>query len=185
MRRSAGKKAAVHPTAAVLFTGGGESLPRAQARLTRRGLLAAAAALAPAWTMIAAVRGDDVMYVGGTAGVPEATQGKLDMSGEDRMEFASEKGGFTVPYGTVTSIEYGQKAGRRVGVALTLTVWALFSKKRKHYLTIGFKDGAGQPQGVVLELSKGKPKSVIAILEARSGRKCEYESEEARKHVHG
>jgi hypothetical protein len=64
-------------------------------------------------------------------------------------------------------------------------VWALFSKKRKHFLTVGFRDADNQPQGVVLELPKGKPKSIITIIEARSGVKCEYESEEARKHVHG
>lgn len=136
-------------------------------------------------TALAAVRGDEVMYVGGTAGVPEATEGSLDTSDAKLMKFASPKGGFVIPYEGVTSIEYGQKAGRRLGVALTITVWALFSKKRKHFLTIGYKDEKDQPQGVVIELPKGRPKSIITILEARSGLKCEYESEEARKHVHG
>jgi hypothetical protein len=101
------------------------------------------------------------------------------------MRFTSSKGQFEIPYEGITSIEYGQKAGRRLGVALTITVWALFSKKRKHFLTVGFKDTADKPQGVVIELPKGTPKSIITTLEVRSGRRCEYESEEARKHVHG
>jgi hypothetical protein len=133
-----------------------------------------------------AVRGHEVMYVGGTvAGLPEATEGVLDTSDEKALKFNSKKGEFQIPYDGVTSIEYGQKAGRRLGVALVITVWALFSKKRKHFLTVGFKSTDDKPNGVVLELPKGTPRSVIAILEARSGRKCEYESEEARKHVHG
>jgi len=135
---------------------------------------------------LAAVRGKEVMYVGGTmSSVPEATEGRLDTSDPKIIFFNSEKGSFQIPYEGVTSLEYGQKAGRRLGVAVVITVWALFSKKRKHFLTIGYKDANDQPQGVVLELPKGTPKSIITAIEARSGVKCEYESEEARKHVHG
>ncbi|MGH9787828.1 MAG: hypothetical protein ACRD4U_03885 [Candidatus Acidiferrales bacterium] len=133
-----------------------------------------------------AVRGKDVMYVGGTiANLPEATTGRLDYQDEKVLRFTSDKGSFEIPYDRVTSLEYGQKAGRRLGVALTITIWALFSKKRKHFMTIGFNDENDKPQGVVLELPKGLPRTVIAIIEARSGVKCDYESEEARKHVHG
>jgi hypothetical protein len=150
--------------------------------ITRRSLLLA---FTPGIAALAAVRGDEVMYVGGTVGLPEATEGELDTSDPKMMRFSSTKGKFEIPYDGVTSLEYGQKAGRRLGVALVITVWALFSKKRKHFLTVGFKDAQEKPQGVVLELPKGKPKSIITIIEVRSGVKCEYESEEARKHVHG
>jgi hypothetical protein len=156
--------------------------------MTRREtirVLAASGLLIPA-TAIAAVRGKEVMYVGGTiAGLPEATEGQLDTDDPKTLTFTFSKGKFSIPYDGITSLEYGQKAGRRLGVALVITVWALFSKKRKHFLTIGFKDANDKPNGVVLELPKGTPKSVITIVEARSGVKCEYESEEARKHVHG
>ena len=150
--------------------------------ISRRTLVLA---LPAARSLLAAVRGDEVMYVGGTMKIPEATEGKLDTSDSKVLTFTSGKGNFQVPYDGVTSLEYGQKAGRRLGVALTITVWALFSKKRKHFLTLGFKDAQDQPQGVVFELPKGRPKSIITSIEARSGVKCEYESEEARKHVHG
>jgi len=136
--------------------------------------------------LTAAVRGDEVMYVGGTiTEVPEATEGYLETTDPKTVLFMSPKGSFKIPYQGITSLEYGQKAGRRVGVAIVITVWALFSKKRKHFLTVGYKDEKNVAQGVVLELPKGRPKAIITILEARSGKKCEYESEEARKHVHG
>lgn len=141
--------------------------------------------LAPA-ALAAAVRGDQVMYVGGTISeIPEATEGYIETTDPETVLFMSPKGSFQVPYKGITSIEYGQKAGRRVGVAIVITVWALFSKKRKHFLTLGYKDAKGVSQGIVLELPKGRPKAIITIIEARSGKKCEYESEEARKHVHG
>ena len=135
---------------------------------------------------MAAVRGEEVMYVGGTISkIPEATTGGLDVKDEQLMTFDSDKGSFEIPYKSITSLEYGQKAGRRVGVAIVITVWALFSKKRKHFLTIGFTDKDNKPQGVVLEIAKGRAKSLITIIEARSGKKVEYESEEAKAHVHG
>lgn len=136
--------------------------------------------------LVAAVRGEEVMYVGGTIkNLPEATEGVLDTKNEEKLIYSSDKGGFEIPYLNITSLEYGQKAGRRVGVAIVITVWALFSKKRKHFLTIGYNDAEGKPQGVVLEIAKGRAKMMITIIEARSGKKVEYESEEARKHVHG
>ena len=135
---------------------------------------------------LAAVRGDEVMYVGGTIpAVERETEGRLDTSDGKVMRFTSKRGRFEIPYEGITSVEYGQKAGRRLGVALVTSMWALMSKKRRHFMTIGFKDGDDQAQGVVLELPKGTPRSIIAIIEARSGVKCDYESEEARKHVHG
>ena len=134
----------------------------------------------------ASVGSGEAMYVGGTiAGLPEATMGKLDTKSDKVLVFESPKGRFEVAYENVTSLEYGQKAGRRVGVAIVISVWALFSKKRKHFLTIGFTDQNEKPQGVVLEIPKGTAKSFITIIEVRSGKKVEYESEEAKKHVHG
>ncbi|MDZ7638933.1 MAG: hypothetical protein U5J83_11925 [Bryobacterales bacterium] len=155
-------------------------------RWSRRSWLAATTFLASSSTLPAKVTGEEVMYVGGTiAELPEATEGGVDLKNPKVFVFHSERGGFQIPYNSIKTLEYGQKAGRRVGVAIVITVWALFSKKRKHFLTIGYDNTEGAPQGVVLEIAKGRAKTFIAILEARSGKKVEYESEEAKKHVHG
>lgn len=132
-----------------------------------------------------AVDSDGAMYVGGTftAKIPEKTEGKLDLSQEAVAKFIWKKGEAEIAYDKIDSIEYGQKAGRRVGVAVMVSPIALFSKKRKHYLTLGFNDKDGKPQGVVLELGKDTVRQALSIFEARTGRKVEYESEEAKKHV--
>jgi len=128
----------------------------------------------------------EAMYVGGTiAGLPEGTMGRLETESDKVLVFESPKGKFEIPYENITSLEYGQKAGRRLAVALTITIWALLSKKRKHFVTIGYNDGNERAQGVVIEIPKGTAKFTLTILEVRSGKKVEYESEEARKHVHG
>ncbi len=131
----------------------------------------------------AAVRGDRVMYVGGTIrSIPEKTEGKLDLSGDTAMVFTAGSTRISIPYRGITTLEYGQKAGRRVGVAIAVSPVALFSKKRKHYLSIAFTDEQGNKEGAVFELAKGIVHSVVSTLEARSGRKVEFESQEAKKH---
>jgi hypothetical protein len=133
-------------------------------------------------TSLAAVRGDSVMYVGGTySELPEKTKGHLDL-GADFAVFQSKKGTFEIPYTSIKSLEYGQKAGRRVGVALAVSPLALFSKKRKHYVSIAFTDKGGNAQGVVIEVGKGKVHHVVTTFEQKSGKTIEFESEDAKKH---
>lgn len=134
----------------------------------------------------AAVRGDEAMYVGGTiASIPEKTEGRLDVSKDRAAEFTCKKGSFSIPYDKINSLEYGQKAGRRVGVALAVSPVMLLSKKRKHYLTVSFVDAAGAKQGAVLEIGKDRIRSVATALESKSGKKIEFESDEAKKHFGG
>jgi hypothetical protein len=134
--------------------------------------------------LAAAVRGDDALYVGGTmTNVPDKTEGRLDLTDEKVGKFTSKKGNFSFDCARITSLEYGQKAGRRVGVALAVNPLFLFSKKRKHFLTVGFTDEKGGNQGAVFEIGKKKIRGVLTILETRSGKAVEYESEEAKKHV--
>ena len=58
---------------------------------------------------------------------------------------------------------------------------ALLSKKRKHSLTVGFKDQAGKDQVAVLELGKDVVRTTLAIVQTRSGKQIEYQDDEARK----
>jgi hypothetical protein len=132
----------------------------------------------------AAVRGNEVMYVGGTmTAVPEKTEGTFDVSSDKTAEFKSKKNNFSIPFAKVTSLEYGQKAGRRVGAALAVSPVLLLSKKRKHFLTIAFEDAAGAKQGVVFEIGKDHVRSIATTLETKSGKKLEYESEDAKKNL--
>jgi hypothetical protein len=75
-----------------------------------------------------------------------------------------------------------------VGAAAATTVLlgpigllSLFSKKRKHFLTIGFKDSEGKDQVAVVELGKDIVQTTLAIVQTRSGKQVEYQDEEARK----
>ena len=125
------------------------------------------------------------MYVGGTiASIKEGTEGISSATDEKVWAFDYKKGKLTIPYDKVTSLEYGQKAGRRVAVAILVSPLALFSKKRKHYLPITYTDDAGKQQAGVFELGKSVVRTMLASLEARTGKQIEYQ-DEARKSAKG
>src|SRR5262249_51810412 len=118
--------------------------------------------------------------------------GILNTKDEDELIFtATDKGfsgqWFSIPYAQIIDLEYGQKAGRRVGAAVATTVLlgpigllTLFSKKRSHYLTVGFKDQTGKDQVAVIELGKDIVRLTLPIIETRSGKKIQYQDDEAR-----
>ncbi len=47
---------------------------------------------------------------------------------------------------------------------------SLFSRKRMHYLTIGFRDADGKDQVAVFELGKRIVRPTLTILERRTGK---------------
>lgn len=133
----------------------------------------------PAW---AGLDSHKAMYVGGTvATIKAGTQGTPSTADEKVFVFDYQGGKLTVPYERINDLEYGQKAGRRLGLALTVSPWLLLSHKRKHYLTIGYQDENGKQEAAVFELGKSIIRVTLASLEARTGRKVEYQDEQARK----
>jgi len=147
-------------------------------------LIAVALLISFASVSILAVDGKKAMYVGGTrTDIKEAAEGRLDVSSETEMAFTPDKTKVrhTLLYSGVTELEYGQKAGRRVAVALLVSPFALFSKKRKHYLTVSYTDTAGKDAAVVFELGKDIVRTTLAVIEARTGKKIQYQDDEARK----
>lgn len=127
------------------------------------------------------VDGKKAQYVGGTAGVPEKAEAVLNVSGTDVVTFEWKQGKWEIPYSAVTGLSYGQHAGRRVGVAIMVSPLALFSKKRRHYLTIEYTNAQGQTQAAIFEIGKDAIRTTLTILEVRTGKTVEYEDDEARK----
>jgi hypothetical protein len=126
----------------------------------------------------AGVDSQKAMYVGGTvSSIKEQTEGVPSTSDEKLFLFDYGQGKLQIPYNRIESLEYGQKVGRRGGI---VSRWVI-TKKRKHFLTIGYKDENGQDQAAVLELGKDIVRVTLATLEARSGHKIEYQDDDARK----
>ena len=132
---------------------------------------------------LAAVGSKNAQYVGGTiAGLKEKAEGKIDTTNEIEMLFqAKNQPELRIPYATIKELEYGQKAGRRVAMAVLISPLALFSKKRNHFLTITYADAAAKEQAVVFELGKDIVRTTLKVIETRSGKDIQYQDEDARK----
>jgi hypothetical protein len=86
-----------------------------------------------------------------------------------------------VAYQKVNTLEYGQTVSRRYAAAVLVSPLLLLSKARKHFVTLGYVDSEGRQQVLVFRVEKGDIRSVLVGLEARTGRRVEYQDDEARK----
>jgi hypothetical protein len=149
----------------------------------RRFLLVAvslANVISPA--LLAGAPSKKAIYRGGTlAALKAPSKGEVSTTDEQEFVFLFGRGELRIPYASVNSLEYGQKAGRRLGLSIALSPLFLLSKKRRHYLTIGFLDRHDVQQAVILELGKKIVRATLAGLEARTGLRVEFEDEEARR----
>jgi hypothetical protein len=126
--------------------------------------------------------GNRVLYVGGTvAGVPSHSSADIDVRDEGALSLHLRDKAISVAWSDVSNIEYGLHVDRRYLEAILISPLFLIAKKRSHFLTIDYRDGDGHQQAVVLEVSKGDIRQLLVSLEARTGRRVEYQDEEARK----
>lgn len=126
--------------------------------------------------------GGRARYMGGTvAGLPSKSEGTLNVTDEDILLFRTKTLSVRVPYGRISTLEYGQQVSRRYASAILISPLLLLAKKRKHFLTVGYTDERGEPQAMVFEVAKGAVRSVLVSLEAKTGRRVEYQDEEARR----
>ncbi len=152
----------------------------------------------------AGLGGKKAAYQGGTTkdkdflGAKEGVEGMLNTDDETQLKFSYKLNKdkteriYAIAYKDIIDLEYGQKAGRRVGAAIATAIlispvglFLLFSKKRKHFVTIGYKGEDGKDQVAVFELGKDIVRTTLPILEARSGKKLAYQDEEAKKSSKG
>ena len=130
----------------------------------------------------AAPPGFRAQFVGGTlAGVSATSSARLDLSAHEALVFQCRDAELRIAYNKVNTLEYGQNVSRRYAAAVLISPVLLLSKSRKHFVTIGYVDPEGQQQALVFRVEKGDIRSVLASLEARTGRRVEYLDDEARK----
>ena len=131
---------------------------------------------------LAAQPGFHAQFVGGTLpGISAKSYARLDLAGSDALTLRSGAVEVHIDYGKINSLEYGQNVSRRYLAAVLISPVLLLSKSRKHFLTVGYQDTEGNQQVLVFRMEKGDIRSVLASLEARTGRRVEFQDDEARK----
>lgn len=132
--------------------------------------------------LLAGMKGHRAEYVGGTISeIPGGCQGSVQAQDEQFFVFYSQKASWRVPYDRINLLEYGQKVNRRIMAAVLISPLLLLSKKREHFLTVGYEDTDGHQQAMIFRVNKEDIRAMLVSLEARTGRKVEYQDEEARR----
>ena len=120
-------------------------------------------------------------YVGGTSStLASGEPGSLDAKDEQYLAFYTRKEQIRVPFSRINLLEYGQQVDRRLALAVVLSPVFLLSKKRRHFLTIGYTE-QGKQQALVFRVDKNAIRATLATLEARTGLKITFQDQEARK----
>jgi hypothetical protein len=132
--------------------------------------------------LVAGQPGSHVQYVGGTiVQIPQGCSGIAQTVDEQFFVFYSKGASWRVPYESIDLLEYGQKVDRRYLAAVLISPLFMLSKSRAHFLTIGYTDEDGKHQAMIFRVNKGDIRSALVTLEARTGRRVEFQDEEARK----
>jgi len=126
--------------------------------------------------------GSHAEYVGGTISqIPDGCSGRVTAVDEQYFVFYSKKASWRVPYDKINLLEYGQKVDRRYIAAVLLSPLFLLAKKRSHFLTVGYSDDQNHQQAMVFRVGKDDIRMMLVSLEARTGRKVEFQDDDARK----
>ncbi len=102
----------------------------------------------------------------------EGKKGKLIVDGES-IRFVKEKNErdeyFTIPSDAVTDVFYSRVSGRRIKTAIFVNIFLLFSKGKKHYMTLSFDDGGAIVGAVEFKLDKKNYRGILRAIEQVSG----------------
>ena len=150
-----------------------------------RTALVALTTLVLAAPSVAAERGFKTQFVGGTVPeLPMKSDVVIYLAAADSLRLEYGKSALAIPCQKITAIEYGQSVSRRYAAAVLISPVLLLSKSRKHFVTVGYVDSQEHQQVMVLRVDKGDIRPLLAALEARTGRRVEYQDEDARKSRH-
>ena len=121
-------------------------------------------------------------FVGGTlSSITPKASARLDLSDTETLVLKAARAEVRIPYQRINTLEYGQNVSRRYAAAVLISPVLLLSKSRKHFVTLGYLDEERRQQAVVFRIEKGDIRSVLSGLEARTGRRVEFQDDEARK----
>ncbi len=126
--------------------------------------------------------GGHAEYVGGTiTQIPAGCHGTVQAVDAEFFVFYSGKASWRVPYAKINLVEYGEKVDRRYLAAVLISPLFLLAKKRQHFLTVGYSDEDDHQQAMIFKVSKDDIRAMLVSLEARTGRKVEFQDDDARK----
>jgi len=101
----------------------------------------------------------------------------LDATAKTARFVAKDKTQFEIAYSGITGLLYERTATPRYSAAVLVSPLFLFSKSKKHFLTIQYKNPEGQGQFALIRLDKKNWQIAVATVEAHTGIKIERAEE--------
>lgn len=100
-------------------------------------------------------------------------------SAKKEVQFVEKKGtpALDVKYEAIKSMLYEKTAKPRYAAGLLLAWPLLFTKSKKHYLTIQYTDTGGTGQFAIIHLDKSNFQEALARAESEAGKKVERAEE--------
>jgi len=110
----------------------------------------------------------------------ESVQGSLCFDGAKKtIEFLNKDGAaeLSIPNAAIKGLHYERTSRPRYAEGLLIAWPLLFTKSKKHYLTIQYADTAGAGQFAILHLDKNNYQQILAAAEAQTGMKVDRAEE--------
>lgn len=122
---------------------------------------------------LAAVDGDQVRYVGGTAtAVKPGEIGQLDLTSEEALKFEHAGKKVSIPYADLESFQYTNPVARHLGVMPAIATRLIRARQRRHIFRIVYHSPGGVQQASIFEVSKSMSETLNSVLEIRLHRTC-------------
>jgi len=95
------------------------------------------------------------------------------------LTFVDDKGHtvVSIPYDKIKSMLYEKTSHPRYAEAILLSPFFLFTKTKKHFLTIQYTDVGGDGKFTMIHLDKSNAREIVAEAEADTGKKVEQAEE--------
>jgi len=110
----------------------------------------------------------------------EPVKGHVIFDKERKMiEFQDHKGQMivTIPYDRIKSLLYEKTSKPRYTEAILISPFFLFSKTKKHFLTIQYSDPAGAGAFCMIHMDKSNASDIVNTAEAETGKPIERTEE--------
>ena len=117
---------------------------------------------------VLAIQDGQAMYSGGTiASLHEGTIGRIDTSSKTALTFEYSGSRLSIPYSSIDSFQYSREVKRHLGVLPAIAIGLIKQRQHKHFFKISYRDEQSFHQVAIFEVSKGTPRTLEAVLQAR------------------
>lgn len=109
----------------------------------------------------------DVVFEGGTAGVPGGTTGRLDLSAAEGMRFVSSTAVVVIPYERTENFEARKDVKEHLGFFPAMFIGMVAAREHVYRVALHYRDASDKEQASVFQLGRNQAITLVELLRAR------------------